>query len=552
MKTAAQPTTGTAEKKMPYSIYLGLSVSALVFPILVVYVIVCLATASGVMTHTLESTLPGTAAITAQAVENAPSGTNAMQDILNTVAVSKNTLVSVVDADGKLVASNDAASAATSVQTALAASAGSGESAAVTVKQDGEKYTIALASVKGSDGQRVLVAAPAGDFSAQLGSTRLLLLGLTVFFIFFGLWGIRRAVEFVAEPLRACYLRLDTMSDGDFHSEMPKVETHCLEVQAIYDYMEKMRLNTHEVIADIDYTLGEMANRNFTVDSRVPEHYLGDYSNVLDAERRIKDQLTQVITEIREVSEQVSAGSEQVSNGAQTLAQGATEQASSVETLSATVGEIAGQITESAAEADKARSLTLESGAIIDSSAEAMAQVSTAMDEISETSRNIGKVIKAIDDIAFQTNILALNAAVEAARAGSAGKGFAVVADEVRNLSQKSAEAAKNTTALIESSIEAVEKGGSLVSRASEDFKQVAEKSGAVNAIVGQLAEQFRQQAEAANQISLNIEQVSNVVQMNSATSEESAAASEELSSKANMLRELAVQFRLGDGKAAE
>lgn len=166
----------------------------------------------------------------------------------------------------------------------------------------------------------------------------------------------------------------------------------------------------------------------------------------------------------------------------------------------------------------------------MEGSVEAMNQVSSAMEEISETSRNISKVIKAIDDIAFQTNILALNAAVEAARAGNAGKGFAVVADEVRNLSQKSAEAARTLPRLSESSIVAVEKGGKLVGKANEDFIQVAEKSGAVNTIVGRLAVQFQQQALAANQISLGIEQVASVVQMNSATSEESAAASEELS----------------------
>ena len=168
-----------------------------------------------------------------------------------------------------------------------------------------------------------------------------------------------------------------------------------------------------------------------------------------------------------------------------------------------------------------------------------------AMDEISATSKDIGKVIKTIDDIAFQTNILALNAAVEAARAGAAGKGFAVVADEVRNLSQKSAEAAKNTTALIESSIEAVEKGTQLVSKTSSGFVEVAAKTSEVVGLVDAISSQAQEQAAAISQVSIGIEQVSSVVQMNSATSEESAAASEELSSQAEVLKSLVGQFTL-------
>lgn len=548
MNKKIQSVKSTVNNKMSYAKYLALCVSALVVPILIAYIFACLFSANNSIVQTLENTLPGTAAITAQAVAHETSGSDAvLEATLSTVSVSKNTSAYVMDSSGKIVASNGSVSAVPSAQTTILSNIGTGKNAASTFKQSGKKYTVAYAPVDGSDGWSVVIVTPHSDFSGQLGSTRLLLGGLTLFFILLGAWGIKRAIDFLATPLTICYKRLDSMADGDFESEVPEVEAHCFEAQAIRDYMEKMRINTHEIIGDIDYTLGEMANGNFAVDSRIPERYLGDYSNVLNAERRIKDNLTLVLTEILEISEQVSAGSEQVSNGAQSLAQGATEQASSVDELSATIGEIARQITESAAEAEKARALTVESGAIMEGSVEAMNQVSSAMEEISQTSRNISKVIKTIDDIAFQTNILALNAAVEAARAGSAGKGFAVVADEVRNLSQKSAEAAKNTTALIESSMVAVEKGGKLVDKASEDFTQVAEKSGAVNTIVGELAERFQQQAVGANQISLGIEQVASVVQMNSATSEESAAASEELSSQANVLKGLVSKFRLND-----
>ena len=339
--------------------------SALVIPILVAYVVACLFSAKCSIVHTLENTLPGTAAITAQAVASEASGADAvLEATLSTVSVSKNTSVFIMDSSCKIVVSNGTF-AVPSDQAAILSKIDAGKNAAATFKQSSKKYTMAYAPIEGSDGWSVVIVTPHSDFSGQLATTRLLLVGLTLFFILFAAWGIKRAVGFMATPLTICCKRLDSMADGNFESEVPEGEAHCFEIQAIRDYMEKMRINTHEVIGDIDYTLGEMANGNFAVDSRIPERYLGDYSNVLSAERRIKNQLTLVLTEILEISEQVSAGSEQVSNGAQSLAQGATEQASSVEKLSATIGEVARQITDSAAEAEKARALTVESGVIM-------------------------------------------------------------------------------------------------------------------------------------------------------------------------------------------
>ena len=244
-------------------------------------------------------------------------------------------------------------------------------------------------------------------------------------------------------------------------------------------------------------------------------------------------------------AEQVDAGAKQVATSSMTLSQGSTEQASSVEELSASIAEISQRVKDNAADAETAKELSRKSGAIMQDSAVDMELTSKAMDDISSTSKDIGKVIKAIDDIAFQTNILALNAAVEAARAGAAGKGFAVVADEVRNLSQKSAEAAKSTTLLIENAIGAVEKGTSLVNKTSASFSQLAAQSSEVNKLVDRISTQAQEQAAAISQISVGIEQVSAVVQMNSATSEESAAASEELSSQANYLKENAGRFKI-------
>ena len=218
------------------------------------------------------------------------------------------------------------------------------------------------------------------------------------------------------------------------------------------------------------------------------------------------------------------SGSVQVSGSAQSMAQGATEQASTIEELTSELCEIEEHIKNTAAETDKASELTENVSEIMTNSLHDMNMTREAMDEIAATSKDISKVIKVIDDIAFQTNILALNAAVEAARAGAVGRGFAVVADEVRNLSQKSAEAAKSTTVLIESSIAAVEKGSSLVKGTHEAFEDVVSKVAEVVQAVENVSAQASEQANSISMVYNGVKQVSEVVQLNSATSEESAA----------------------------
>ena len=265
------------------------------------------------------------------------------------------------------------------------------------------------------------------------------------------------------------------------------------------------------------------------------------------AVNKLGREYNQLISSILKSAEQISAGSAQISNGAQSLAQGATEQASSIQELSATISDTSQHVKENAENARKADKLSAEATAIVNEGISNMELAEKAMQDISATSKDIGKVIKAIDDIAFQTNILALNAAVEAARAGAAGKGFAVVADEVRNLSQKSAEAAKNTTSLIESSIEAVENGTELVNKSGASFAAVAEKSAEVGRTVQDISSRSQEQADNISQLSISIEQVSSVVQMNSATAEESAAACEELSGQANYLLKSVSGFKISD-----
>ena len=296
-------------------------------------------------------------------------------------------------------------------------------------------------------------------------------------------------------------------------------------------------------IGEIASILDSIASGDLTASAR--QEYVGDFMSIKVSLDSIQSKLSETMSQIRESAEQVSAGAEQVSNTAQALAQGATEQASSVEELSATISDISGNARRTAQATEEAGQFVEQAGGQLGVSMEYVKQLNVAMGKISSSSEEISKIIAAIENIAFQTNILALNAAVEAARAGTAGKGFAVVADEVRNLANKSDEAAKATKDLIESSIAAVAEGSHVVNEVTQSLDRTSVSAGGVTTQMSIVVEAVEKQTAAISQVTEGIDQISSVVQTNSATSEESAAASQELSSQASLLKSLVAAFRL-------
>jgi len=261
--------------------------------------------------------------------------------------------------------------------------------------------------------------------------------------------------------------------------------------------------------------------------------------------RKMTDKLNNAMCYINSAAEQVASGSKQVSDSSISLSQGAMEQASAIEELTASIEEISAQTRMNAENATNANEIAENAKVNAENGYEQMKEMQHAVDEINSASTNIYKIIKVIDEIAFQTNILALNAAVEAARAGQHGKGFAVVAEEVRNLAARSAKAAKETTEMIEGSIKKAEAGSAIANETSEALNKIVENTVKVADFISQIAVASNEQAEGIAQINAAVMQVSTVVQTNSATSEESASASEELASQAEMLKDQVSQFNL-------
>ena len=352
-----------------------------------------------------------------------------------------------------------------------------------------------------------------------------------------------KAFDMIASPIIEMSAVLEGFSVGDTHTMVTGDFSGVFE--ALKNDVNGIIQSNQDLVNVITKTLTEIANGNLSLE-KVKE-FEGDWNGAPIALNNIIESLNVLVGNIYNAVDEVAAGANQVATGSQDLAQGATEQASSIEELTASIAEIASQTKLSAQNAGKASSLAKSMRDSALSGNKEMDEMLTSMQEINDSSRSISKIIKVIDDIAFQTNILALNAAVEAARAGQHGKGFAVVADEVRNLAAKSANAANDTTSLIEGSIKRVEKGTQIAENTAKTLSTIIKGVDKVAGLVEEIAVASNEQATGITQVNQGLEQVSKVVQTNSATAEQSAAASEQLSGQAGLLKSNVEKFTLRD-----
>ena len=351
----------------------------------------------------------------------------------------------------------------------------------------------------------------------------------------------KRVLETILEPIRAIEDVAKELTEGNLHSNL---EYHSDdEIGRLAHSMRKSTRILGTYIDDIDRAMKLFSEGNFDVQPEV--EWRGDFVGILNSFMAFEKSMADTVKGIQNVSDQVSSGAEQVAASANDLADGATNQASVVEELTATVTGVSEQIEHNSNAAKEISGRVGDLGGAILESNGKMREMVDSMNEINQASQEIDKIIATINEIATQTNLLALNASIEAARAGEAGRGFAVVANQVNVLADQSAQAAKESAALIESSVSAVEKGMVVAKETAAQLEEVADTSKIITREVTGIAETLETQAAEMKQINLGIEQINDVVQTNSATSQECAAASEQMSDEADGLREMIRKFKV-------
>ncbi|MDK2967396.1 methyl-accepting chemotaxis protein [Lacrimispora sp.] len=400
----------------------------------------------------------------------------------------------------------------------------------------------AYGPVTNSDGWSYGVVAPIKEMTSSIIYTVILLLASSAIMIIAGIIASFVLANRLSNPIKKITGRMELLANGDLESEV-YIHNSKDEIGILTRSIADMISSLKSYIQEIAYILQQVSAGNLNVSSNV--EYKGEFIEIQTSLNQITHQLNKAFGDIIVSASQVSSSSEQVAESSQQLSEGATRQASSVEEIAATISDISHHIRSNAENAKKAGTMSLRAVEQVSSGQQEMERLVSAMTEISETSAEIGKIIKVVEDIAFQTNILALNAAVEAARVGEAGKGFAVVADEVRSLAGKSADAARDTTALIEKSIEAVKNGNEIALETSHSLEQIVTSTREVSELVNEISGRSSEQSEAVSQLKSGMEQVSGVVQSNAATAEESAAYAQELSGQSLIMTDLVSRFDL-------
>lgn len=350
-----------------------------------------------------------------------------------------------------------------------------------------------------------------------------------------------RLSRFIALPLKQLEGNMYQIAHGSFDVHFDNYGRN--EMGSLANQLQVTVNNIREYISDITNVLGSVAQGDISIE--VEREYLGEFSQIKTALNMIVDYLDRTVSKIGAFSHEVRTSANSLSGSAQSLSQGAVRQANALEEFQASLGRVT-QLTEQDSEnADKINHISDMAVKAVTESSGQMDKMLSAIEEINRSSEDIAKVIKLIEDIAFQTNILALNAAVEAARAGAAGKGFAVVADEVRNLASKSADAAGSTTAMIEKSVNAVRNGIEIAQATSQSMQEVSKHVGAMGGCVSSINESTLEQGRAFEAMMEAISQITSVVESNSAAAEENSTAAQQLSDQAGLLDEFISTFRL-------
>lgn len=471
----------------------------------------------------------GTASIT--------TSTAWLGNIVNTMHTSDTTEFYLLTNDGRLLASMNGSLSAEQVAGYM------NITGVETVSDNGRNHIVTASPIIGTDWTAVVIC-DAKEFLGNAFIAVLVMIITTTISFVVGALVISKFVKRIIVPLNAINGKILDMEQGKLSGDAIEVHTGD-ELETLADAVNSMTAYTNTIIKDIEAVSAKLAAEDITAEPAAD--YIGDYAPIKSALYGIINSTSDVIRQIGASSKLVSDGSSKMSDNSTTLSQAATEQAATVEELNASIVEISSNISANADSAGKAKVLADDCMKIVNEGNVKMTDMLHAMEEINETSSQIANIIKTIEDISFQTNILSLNASIEAARAGEAGKGFAVVAGEVGQLAGKTAEAAKNTTALIKTSLTAVENGTVMANETAKMLSKIVSETDDTAKVIDKIAAASQEQADSVKQILVGMDQISTSVQMTSGSSAECAASAEELSGQAKVLLDLVQRFKIAD-----
>lgn len=471
----------------------------------------------------------GTASIT--------TSTACLGNIVNTMHTSDATEFYLLTNDGRLLASMNGSLSAEQVAGYM------NITDVETVSDNGRNHIVTASPIIGTDWTAVVIC-DAKEFLGNAFIAVLVMIITTTISFVVGALVISKFVKRIIVPLNAINGKILDMEQGKLSGDAIEVHTGD-ELETLADAVNSMTAYTNTIIKDIESVSAKLAAEDLTAEPA--SDYIGDYAPIKSALYGIINSTSDVIRQIGASSKLVSDGSSKMSDNSTTLSQAATEQAATVEELNASIVEISSNISANADSAGKAKVLADDCMKIVNEGNVKMTDMLHAMEEINETSSQIANIIKTIEDISFQTNILSLNASIEAARAGEAGKGFAVVAGEVGQLAGKTAEAAKNTTALIKTSLTAVENGTVMANETAKMLSKIVSETDDTAKVIDKIAAASQEQADSVKQILVGMDQISTSVQMTSGSSAECAASAEELSGQAKVLLDLVQRFKIAD-----